>query len=93
MRFYHEPIRNKAQIHPGRAEPLLAHLVGPLCRNWPESAPFDKVFDKGWRQSGLNRWFWDKLYLAAEDPIQNTLSEFAGKFPRERLKAMACENP
>src|SRR5436309_289554 len=42
---------------------FVMHFVGPLCRKWPETARFDKVFDKGSRQSGLNRWFWDKLYL------------------------------
>jgi hypothetical protein len=43
---------------------FIVHFVGPLCREWPEipeTARFDKVFDKGSRQSGLNRWFWDKL--------------------------------
>jgi hypothetical protein len=46
-----------------RAGAFVVNFVGPLCRKWPETARFDKVFDKGLRQSGLNRWFWDKLYL------------------------------
>jgi len=40
---------------------FVVHFVGALCRKWPETARFDKVFDKGSRQSGLNGWFWDKL--------------------------------
>jgi hypothetical protein len=39
------------------------HFVGPLCRESQETARFDKVFDKGSRQSGLNRWLWDKHFL------------------------------
>src|SRR5439155_8823170 len=49
--------------HERRAGTFVVHFVGPLCRKWPETARFDKVFDKGSRQSGLNRWFWDRLYL------------------------------
>jgi hypothetical protein len=44
-----------------RAEAFVVHFVGPLCRKWPETAWFDKVFDKGSRHSGLNGWFWDRL--------------------------------
>src|SRR6266516_563704 len=42
---------------------FVMHFVGPLCRKWPKTARFDKVFDKGSRQSGVNRWFWDSLRL------------------------------
>ncbi len=57
LRLYRELVAE------ARNPAFVGNFVGPLCRILPETARFDKVFDKGLRQSGLNRWFWDKLYL------------------------------
>src|SRR6266516_6379097 len=52
---------NRACPNNERPEKLCRKLRRKLFRKWPETARFDKVFDKGSRQCGLNRWFWDKL--------------------------------
>src|SRR6266705_1134093 len=67
------------------------HFVGALCRKWPESTRFDKVSDKGSRQSGLNRWFWDKLYVAGERSFPLTLTLSLGE--REQPPPGACSAP
>ena len=74
--FYLEPVPRKAR------GTFVVHFVGALCRKWPETARFDKVFDKGSRQSGLNRWFWDKLYLELVTTVRNRA--FVGKLCRNR---------
>src|SRR5436190_22820192 len=57
------------------------HFVGPLCRKWPETARFDKVCDKGSRQSGLNRWFWSKGVTGEAEFIVIGSQAILGPFP------------
>ena len=57
------------------------HFVGPLCRKWPETARFDKVCDKGSRQSGLNRWFWSKGVTGETEFIVIGSQAILGPFP------------